>query len=211
MDHAKFQQRLNQVLDDRQQLHADDELLQMAAQSSECAERLAVAQTLLDGVDLLDCPTVRPALAERVVAAVSVNRQPSDLLRLWVPLCVAAALLLAAVPMYRFWQGADGENPVAEGKPLPENDEKTSPQPEKPHDTEHLIVVADSRVYIHRAGEAIGEAIWVRSMDQLTPEQEEWVKRATEEIRPVADPMATSVAMTVDAVVRTITPTIPRP
>ena len=64
---------------------------------------------------------------------------------------------------------------------------------------------------VHRVGEALGEAIWATSYDQLTPAQKEWVKRATEEISPVADPMANTVAITVDAVVRTIEPNLPRP
>ena len=208
MDHAKFQQRLDEVLDDRQQPQADAELLQMAERSAECADSLSAVQLLLDGVDLLDRPTVSPGMADRVLAGLNVGRRSTNFLRLWVPLCVAAALLLAAIPIYRFWPGGGDENPVAEGNG------ETTPTPKTPVEsdgTKGLVAVADSGTYIHRAGEAIGEAIWVGSIDQLTPEQEEWLRRATAEIRPVADPMATSVAVTVDAVVRTFEPTIPRP
>ena len=208
MDHAKFQQRLNEVLDDRRQLRGDDELLQMAEQDADCSETLSAAQLLLDGVDMLDCPSVGPGLADRVLAKVNVRKSPNQILRLWVPICVAAALLLAAIPIYRFWQGEQTENPVAAG----EEEKPAKPDtPGEPRVDEKLVASADSEGYMHRAGEAIGEAIWAGSMDQLTPEQEQWVERATAEIRPVADPMATSVAVTVDAVVRTFEPTIPRP
>ncbi|MCG8584601.1 MAG: hypothetical protein MI757_07815 [Pirellulales bacterium] len=200
MDHERFQQRLDEVLDNREQPAGDAQLRQMADADTACAEMLKAAESLIEGIDVLDRPTVRPDMADQVMAAVAVERSRSRYLKIWTPLCVAAAVLLAAIPLYQFWQGsADDPTPIAKPNETDRIDEDAPTPTEEPD------------LLVHRVGEALGEAIWATSYDQLTPAQKEWVKRATEEISPVADPMANTVAITVDAVVRTIEPSLPRP
>lgn len=201
MDHEKFQQRLNSVLDDREQPEHDAQLRAMADGDRECAELLQAAVSLVEGVELLDHPTVASDMADRVLAAVRVERRPVRRLQIWVPLCVAAALLLAAIPLYRFWQSGGEETPPI-AQPSVETTDPTTPQ--EAAELEYLVQT-------HRVGEVLGEAIWATSYDQLTPAQKQWVDRATQEISPVAHPMANTVAITVDAVVRTIEPNLPRP
>jgi hypothetical protein len=201
MDHEKFQQRLNAVLDKREQPQQDAQLRQMADVDGDCAETLEATQLLLESVELLKHPTVRPDMADRVLASLTVERSPAHRLRIWMPLCVAAALLLAAIPLYRFWNSPDDEQNPTVATP---NHTETPPS---------VVEATDEVGYLvqtHRAGEALGEVIWANSFDQLTPTQKVWVERATAEISPVADPMTNTVAITVDAVIRTIEPNIPK-
>ena len=217
MDHEKFQQRLNEVLDNREPLDQDIQLRQMADADAACAESLSAAQLLFEGIDLLDRPTVGRDMADRVLTAVGVERKRARLLRIWAPICVAAALLLAAIPLSRIWQGGSPENPTIAkpGTDQPESEDAgTNPDGRDPGESDldkSLGHEANFLVQTHRAGEVLGAAIWSPSYDQLTPTQKQWVERATEELSPVADPMANTVAFTVDAVIRTIEPNIPRP
>ena len=211
MDHEKFQQRLNTVLDRRESPQHDAELRQMADRDGDCAELLLAAQSLGEGVELLKHPDVRPDMADRVVAALRVEREErgaASHLRIWVPLCVAAALLLAAIPLYRFWNADSTAPEIAapdKNGPAVADSSPANSASDRPGDEPQYLVQT------HRAGEALGEVIWSSSIDQLTPAQQQWVERATQEIRPVADPMANTVAFTVGAVMRTIEPRLPRP
>jgi hypothetical protein len=145
MQCARFEDRLNQLLDERLSPECDAELLAHAQRCDSCRELLAISEQLFLGLELRDYPEVSPDFAQRVVA-VAARSEPTpgqDLLTRsttrepkrwnfapWASLAVAASLLLAAVPLIR-WLNPSDPSSVAnrEGEAVTPSVPQTNPDP----------------------------------------------------------------------------------
>ena len=104
MNCQEFDQRIQQLLDDRASLTGDSELHAHALRCSNCEEIIAAYGSLLRGTNQLPRPVVGPkfalqvvkqATAEPVILAAGGGSSPRA--RHWAPLAAAAALVLLAV------------------------------------------------------------------------------------------------------------------
>lgn len=133
MQCAEFEDRLNELLDEREQPSFDAELAAHAAACARCADSLAACQLLLDGIACLpgvqlssneehaltarvlaemSCapssfPAERPLLTEAAVELAAcespamASRRRAAVAMIGIAIAVAAALLIAVLPMFR--------------------------------------------------------------------------------------------------------------
>ena len=99
MQCREFEQRLNELLDERARPEADSRLSAHAARCPRCRQILAGQQMLLEGLSQLATPTLRRDFAQRVVAEVATRPAAPRVGRRWISLAAclasAAAMLLA--------------------------------------------------------------------------------------------------------------------
>lgn len=111
MNCEQFQQRLNEVLDERADPAGDSHLSGHAADCDDCRAALVGSRVLLRGLSRLRVPAVRADFSERVVAAAiaPASREPRS--RLWlaggVLLASAAAAMLAVSIVWYARRGAE--------------------------------------------------------------------------------------------------------
>lgn len=130
MQCAKFEVRLNQLLDERLLPECDTDLLAHAERCEACRELLAMSEQLFLGLEMHELPALSPDFAARVVAAANspavlecelvesakAPRRQRISLSTWVSITVAASLLAALVPLLGWLRGPD-EPSVAENSP----------------------------------------------------------------------------------------------
>jgi len=116
-----FEARLQDLLDRRASIEGDEELSAHAANCESCRRELGLTSVLLEAVAQMPRPEPRPDLVARVLADVAVPQDERSefsrpaMSRLAVYLfAVAAALLVAAFPVYLLWTGDDGAPAIAE-------------------------------------------------------------------------------------------------
>jgi hypothetical protein len=141
MQCARFEDRLNELLDERLRPECDAELLAHAQRCDTCRELLAISEQLFLGLELRDYPEVSPDFAQRVVAVaarcepakghdVLVSSPSRDQKRwslpAWVGVAVAASLLLATIPLLG-WLNRSDPSSVANRE-----GEVVTPQPNVP-------------------------------------------------------------------------------
>ena len=100
----EFEQRVHQLLDERQPVHADRSVAEHAGACPRCQSLLDAYQDLWDGLDLLDPPPLDAEFATRVVVAVPLARPPRQVPRWlpWAAMAIAASLLVLATAAW--WQ-----------------------------------------------------------------------------------------------------------
>ena len=95
-----FEDRLNELLDERRHPESDAPLIEHVRRCAGCRETLAAHEALFDGLESRNLPSPEAALAERVVAALPERRSIAGTVLKWgLPLGLAAALLLALRPL----------------------------------------------------------------------------------------------------------------
>lgn len=141
MQCARFEDRLNELLDERLSPQCDAELLAHAQDCDACRELLAISEQLFLGLELCAYPEPSPDFAQRVVAAAARCEPASgqDLLTrstsrdqkrwrvpVWVSVAVAASLLVATIPLLG-WLNPSEPSSVANRE-----GEAVAPQPHVP-------------------------------------------------------------------------------
>ncbi|MEX0939284.1 MAG: hypothetical protein WDZ59_15585 [Pirellulales bacterium] len=118
MQCEKFESQLNEVLDRRAMVENEAELVRHARVCDRCGELLAGYETLLDGVELLHVPEINVDLGERVVAELARDRASAGAWRSPAVIgglfALAAALMLAAVPLALWGPGGGSADQVVE-------------------------------------------------------------------------------------------------
>jgi hypothetical protein len=121
MQCENFESQLNELLDRRVTAQSEPELVRHARVCPRCGELLAGYETLLDGVELLHVPELDFDLADRVVAELARDRASAGGWRSPAAvgglLALAAALMLAAVPLTLWDRGGDSPARIAERSP----------------------------------------------------------------------------------------------
>ena len=121
-----FENRLNQLLDDRAVPERDALLLAHADQCGDCRELLFAQESLFRGLAVLQRGTVSPELGQRVLGNLETAPTPVVLLplppreRRWWPLLAAAAAVLLAVGLSVWFVNRDRNQPeIAEPNKQP--------------------------------------------------------------------------------------------
>lgn len=117
-----FESRLQDLLDRRVSIDGDEELSAHAANCESCRRELGAYTALLEAVAQMPRPEPRPDLVARVLADVAAPhddrpelRRPALSRMIAYAFAVAAALLVAAFPVYLLWSGNDGGQEIADG------------------------------------------------------------------------------------------------
>jgi hypothetical protein len=112
----ELEQRLNQLLDQRQPLDADPDVAAHTCACPACAETVAAYRAMLAGVEALDPPEPTEAFTTRLL---QVRQQRSMRRRVTYALLLAtaAAILLAAWPWLAAWKQEATNPPVAQQTP----------------------------------------------------------------------------------------------
>jgi hypothetical protein len=141
---TEFEDRLNELLDERQPLTADTVLSAHASACAECAARLRGYETMCAGLSLLKVPTTSPDFTARVLQAVSAPTtiasvlHPVDVIpqehaspathatpliaatpggalgRSWAGWALAASLAAVGLVAWSFLNGQHGNDPVVQ-------------------------------------------------------------------------------------------------
>lgn len=120
----KFESRLQEVLDARQRPENDEALLAHADHCESCRELLLAQEQLFAGLELWEAPAlssnfsarVLTAVAEEPILAVAVPLKSTSRRR-WLGLAIAAALLVAVVPVTRWLTMPGAVAPIANDAP----------------------------------------------------------------------------------------------
>ena len=96
-----FEQRLNQLLDNRKEPETDRTLRVHADNCEDCRQTLVAQELLWEGLDLFEPPELRNEFSKQVVESVfPQQRRRSLVIVTWVA-AIAAALLIAIIPVIR--------------------------------------------------------------------------------------------------------------
>lgn len=105
----KFEQRLNEQLDERRCWDDDPQLAEHAARCAGCRELLSLYDTLFDGLDARSTPEPDDRFALGVLEKMSERpHRARSLLQIVLPLAIAAAVLVALRPMLNSSESPSG-------------------------------------------------------------------------------------------------------
>ncbi len=113
----KFEARLHHLLDLRQHPETDDQLVAHAAICEDCRQILSAQRALFDAIEVFEPPPIPADFTEGVLArmkAAPASRPNYRAGRLLAALAVAAAVLVAVVPLARraFHRSSPGDGPT---------------------------------------------------------------------------------------------------
>jgi hypothetical protein len=227
-----FENRLNELLDDRLSPQDDAALLAHAEHCLDCRETLAAQESLFRGMGTLTRRTVSPELAPRVLAEFNVAAPtialppPVRTPRKWLPMLAAAAAILLAVGV-GIWiarrgnhqpdlaqPGGQGEGPkglaiIRPGKSRPQ---KVAPTPVTPPVREpESIAVAPSIQVTPNAVPALRETPDIdeamASIASTWQSSAQWTTVETidvEQYAPGIRPIRESFEVAIDALLKTM-------
>ena len=118
MQLKKFEQRINDLLDQRIPLDSDPTLRDCAEENRQCKQLLARYEELQEGVQLLDRPTPRAGFEDRVLGQLPGTRRRRAVHRRYVlvALTLAGSVLLSITALNsNIWDAGNQQNSLATG------------------------------------------------------------------------------------------------
>ncbi|MCH8921781.1 MAG: hypothetical protein IIA67_01395 [Planctomycetes bacterium] len=202
----ELESRINVLLDERRQPHADGDVADHARECDACADVLAGYQQALDAVGRATPLEMDGDPTAQIVAQVQWAARRRR--RFWttlVPLAVAASLLIALAPVIKMrLDQRDVELVSKSSSPPDESSEKTSADKPAADDAVLPAAAADEPkgANIVRLAFEVNEVLvdllrarrgGSQQPDAGGPSQREWLRKMSDRLKPLADTMAAAL------------------